>query len=89
MNAFSVFLLLFGLTLFAYSYQAHLLSKNPDKPETFSEWMSLIAYHLGDWVSRVPCLLSTTPGYKAYQKLMGWSADLDKREKIWKTPPKP
>ena len=86
MTWFSLILLIFGFTLFAYSYQAHLMSKNPDKPETLPEWAALIFYHLGDIVSRIPGLLSIPPGYKAYQKLMGWSADLDKREKIWKTP---
>ena len=50
-----------------------------------SEILALICYMLGDWISRSP-LCNFRIGAVIYQKLMLWSCDLDKKEKIWKTP---
>jgi len=88
MNGILLICFIFCTTAFVYAYQAHLMSRNPDKPETFKDWLSLLLYKLGDIVSRIPGALCVTPGYKAYQKVMCWSVDLDKRGKIWKTPDK-
>lgn len=49
-----------------------------------NDTLALIFYMIGDWISRSP-LCNFRIGGIAYQKLMLWSLDLDKKEKIWKS----
>jgi len=46
------------------------------------DFLSLVCYMLGDWISRSP-LANFEIGGTAYQKLMKWSVDLDRNDKIW------
>ena len=46
------------------------------------DFLSLVCFMLGDWISRSP-LANFEIGGTAYQKLMKWSVELDKSEKIW------
>ena len=44
--------------------------------------LALICFMLGDWISRTP-LLNIKIGWMAYQKLMLWTVELDKHDKLW------
>ena len=44
--------------------------------------LSLLCYALGDLLSMT--LLRLGIGYSAYSRLMIWSSDLDRDEKIWR-----
>lgn len=46
------------------------------------DFLSLVCYMLGDWISRSP-LANFEIGGTAYQKLMKWSVELDRNDKIW------
>lgn len=46
--------------------------------------LSNILYVLGDVISRTIMRWGDGYGYRIYNKLMIWSADLDKKGKLWK-----
>lgn len=52
--------------------------------------LSKIFYYAGDLISKTTMQWGDGWGYRAYNKLMLWSIDLDTEEKIWKKvlPPK-
>ena len=46
--------------------------------------LSKILYHIGDIISLTTMRWGDGYGWKAYNKIMLWSVDLDQNGKIWK-----
>lgn len=46
------------------------------------DFLSLVCFMMGDWVSRSP-LVNLEIGGMVYQRLMKWSVELDRNDKIW------
>lgn len=46
--------------------------------------LSYFFYIIGDLISRTTMRLGYGFGYSIYQKVMGWSINLDIEQKIWK-----
>lgn len=49
-----------------------------------NDFLAIVCYMIGNWISRSP-LCNFRIGGAAYQKLMAWSVNLDKKEKIWRS----
>jgi len=47
-------------------------------------FISKILYHIGDIISLTIMRFGDGYGWKAYNKIMLWSVDLDQHGKIWK-----
>lgn len=46
--------------------------------------ISLLLYHIGDFISRTTMVWGNGFGYSIYSKFMLWSCNLDTEGKIWK-----
>lgn len=55
-----------------------------ESQSVFRTALSWILYHLGDWVSLIVYHWDVHFLHVTYNRLMGWSVNLDKAGKIWK-----
>ena len=46
--------------------------------------VSLLLYHIGDWISRTTMFWGKGYGYGIYRQVMLWSVELDQEGRIWK-----
>lgn len=47
-------------------------------------FISVILYHIGDFISRTTMVWFNGFGYSLYRQIMLWSCDMDTQGRIWK-----